>query len=121
MSTAPDPPACIQWPVRVLAVIVVLPFRLAWELLTAVGRFLERYVGGPLAWLWQRLVVVPLTFLWHWLVVVPATWLWRWAVVVPATWLWRWAVVVPLSWLAHWLLVVPLRWLWARRQYAVRP
>ncbi|PRY22004.1 hypothetical protein [Pseudosporangium ferrugineum] len=97
MSTATEPPEWIRWPVRVLAIIFVLPFRLAWELLRVLGRFLARWVGRPVAWLWHRLVVVPVTFLW------------------------RWLVVVPLSWLVHRLVVVPLSWLWRQRGYLVRP
>ncbi|AGZ43871.1 hypothetical protein [Actinoplanes friuliensis] len=109
MNETPTPPAWIHWPIRVLAVIFVLPFRLLWELLVVIGRFLARYVGRPLAWLF------------HHAVVVPVAWVWHYVVVVPISWLWRHLVVVPLEWLAHRLLVVPGRWLWARRRWALRP
>lgn len=104
MSTAPEPPPWIQWPVRVVAVVVVLPFRVAWELLKVVGGFLERYVGRPLAWLWRRLVVVPLSRLAHWLVVVPLRWLARWV------WTHRAFLVRPLVFLVRYLVVVPVAW-----------
>ncbi|MEV4639686.1 hypothetical protein AB0J80_20245 [Actinoplanes sp. NPDC049548] len=116
MSTAPEPPPWVQWPVRVFAVVVVLPLRLAWELLSAVGRFLERWVGRPLAWLWHRAVMIPLSFLWRRLVVVPLSFLWRWSVVVPFSLLgrWFWAhrrfLSRPFVWLLRYLVVVPVVW-----------
>ncbi|MGA5300371.1 hypothetical protein ACPCHT_10605 [Nucisporomicrobium flavum] len=119
MNEAPRPPAWIDWPVRVLAVIFVLPFRLLWELLGVIGRFLARWVGRPLAWLGHHLIVVPVSFLWHYLVAVPGRWLWRWLVVVPVNWLgrwlWqrRWIVVRPLAFLVRYLLVIPVGWLLA--------
>jgi hypothetical protein len=104
MSTAPEPPPWIHWPVRVLAVVVVLPIRVAWELLKVVGGFLERYVGRPLAWLWRRLVVVPLSRLAHRLVVVPLRWLARWV------WAHRAFLVRPLVFMVRYLVVVPVAW-----------
>ena len=83
---------------RILAVIFVLPFRLAWELLAAIGRFLAAYVGRPLAWLAHYAVVVPLSFLARYLLVVPLTFLLRYLVVVPLTFLLRYLVVMPLTW-----------------------
>jgi hypothetical protein len=111
------PPAWIRWPIRVLAVLFVLPFRLLWELLGLIGRFLARYVGRPLAWLWHYAVAVPAAFLWHYLVAVPAAFLWHWLVVIPATWVWRHALRPVLEW----LIVVPARWLWRHRRSLLRP
>jgi hypothetical protein len=126
MSEQP-PPAWIHWPIRVLAVVFVLPFRLLWELFRLIGRFLARYVGRPLAWLWHYAVAVPAAFLWRYLVVVPAAWLWqralrpalewlaRWLIVVPAQWLWRHRrqLLRPFALVLHYLLVVSIAWLWA--------
>jgi hypothetical protein len=42
-------PGWITWPLRVLAVIFVVPFKLAWEALSYVGRFLGRHVLLPFA------------------------------------------------------------------------
>ena len=109
MTDAP-PPAWIHWPIRVLAVIVVLPFRLAWEALRATGRFLARYVGRPLAWLGRHLIVVPAAFLWHYVVVVPVTFLWTYLVVVPGRWLWQ-LLLRPLELAVRYLLVIPVGWL----------
>jgi hypothetical protein len=124
MTDVPPPPAWLHWPIRVLAVLFVLPFRLLWELLGLLGRFLARYVGRPLAWLWHYavavpaaflghyLVAVPVAFLWHYLVAVPVAFLGHYLVAVPATWLWGRALRPALEWPARWLLVVPARWLW---------
>lgn len=126
MSELP-PPAWVHWPIRVLAVIFVLPFRLLWELVRYTGRFLARSVGRPLAWLWHYAVAVPLAFLWHYLIAVPVAFLWHYLIAVPASWLWEQAIWPALGWLwdrrrfAVWpfamllryLVVVPLGWLWA--------
>jgi hypothetical protein len=95
-------PAWIHWPV----VAVVLPFRLAWELLAAIGRGVRRWVVRPLAWLWDRLVVRPLAWLWHHLVVRPSAWLWRHVLAPAAAWIWRHLIVRPLAWLFS--VTVPL-------------
>jgi hypothetical protein len=42
-SRDPDVPGWIHWPIRVVAVIVVVPVRLAWEVLTAVGSAVQRW------------------------------------------------------------------------------
>ncbi|MFI7542034.1 hypothetical protein [Actinoplanes sp. NPDC049599] len=114
MTELPPPPAWIRWPVRILAVVFVLPFRLLWELLGYLGRFLARYVGRPLAWLWHYAVAVPAAFLWRYLVAVPAAFLWRYLVAVPAAFLWRYLVAVPAAFLWRHLVVVPVSRLWQR-------
>jgi hypothetical protein len=88
-------PAWLTWPVRAVAVVVVLPFRLLWEAAKLVGRFLQRYVVTPLAWLWRRLVVIPVLRVAHW-IWAGLTVLGRWiatalriVIGVPLAWLWR--------------------------------
>jgi hypothetical protein len=122
----PPPAGCIAWPARVIAVLIVVPLRLLWELFAVVGRFLNAYVltpivwvlanlmGPPLRWLIMTLVVVPLRWLWLGLV-----WLWLNLVVTSLRWLWRGLVWVcvnlvarPLRWLFVALVVTPLRLLW---------
>jgi hypothetical protein len=113
-------PAWLLWPVRAVAVVVVLPFRLLGMALTAIGRFLHRYLIVPLAWLGHHLIVIPATWLWHWLIVVPATWLWLNVLLPPARWLGK-ALVTALGWLLAipvMLIGVPLMWLW---EHAVVP
>jgi hypothetical protein len=124
----------IRWPVWVLAAVVVLPLRLLWELLQALGGFLVRYVGRPLVWLWFYLVVVPGWWLLRHVVVPPLrllrellqalggflvryvgrplVWLWFYLVVVPGSWFLRHAIVRPLRFLLRYLVIVPLTWLW---------
>jgi hypothetical protein len=46
-----EAPAWLRWPLRVIAVLLVLPFRLAWEGLRLAGRLLHRTVLTSLAWL----------------------------------------------------------------------
>jgi hypothetical protein len=120
-------PAWLLWPVRAIAVVVVLPFRLAGAALTAAGRFLGRWVLAPLAWLGDHLIVIPAAWAWRHLIVIPAAWAWRNLVVIPAGLLWR-ALLPPARWLgralatlAGWVLMipvvligVPLMWLWEK-------
>ena len=117
MSELP-PPAWVHWPIRVLAVIFVLPFRVLWELLRHAGRFLARYVGRPLVWLWHYAVAVPLAFLWRYLIVVPLAFLWHYLIAVPVAFLWHYLIAVPVAFLWHYLIAVPASWLW---EQALRP
>ncbi len=117
MTDVPPPPAWIHWPIRVLAVVFVLPFRLLWEALGFAGRFLIRSVGGPLARLFHHAVALPAAFLWHYLVTVPAAFLWRYAVVGPLTWLW----IHALKPAGTRLFAIPARWLWRHRRQLLRP
>lgn len=86
---SPEPlPAWITWPIRVLAVIFVVPVKLAWDASTVVMRFLWRWVGDPLC----RYVLWPILYyaLWlpfYYVICVPVAWvtvhvLWR-----PLVWL----------------------------------
>ncbi|MFJ6525772.1 hypothetical protein ACIQMZ_10895 [Streptomyces longwoodensis] len=102
----------IRMPVRIVALVLVVPVRMAWDALAAAVRFLHRTVGRPvgraLAWLARAVCVWPFVALWRW-VLVPAgrglAWLARVLVVVPAGW-------------AHRYLLAPLGrglvWLYAR-------
>ncbi|GLY30090.1 hypothetical protein [Kineosporia sp. NBRC 101731] len=107
---SPDP--TVPWPVRVLAIIVVLPFRLAWELLRVAGRLFADYVLRPAVWLFDKLVLVPVLFLWRYLVVVPACFIGRYLLVVPGLFLGRHLLVVPALFLIRYLVVVPGRFIW---------
>ena len=129
----PDVPGFVHWPVRVVAIVVVVPIRLLWELLTVAGtallrhvlepiaRVLHRAVLRPLAWLWRHLVTTPAAWLWHRCVETPVRWLWQHLVVVPlgrlwarrravGAWLLRY-VVRPSAWLAQRVLIIPVSWL----------
>jgi hypothetical protein len=130
--------AAIRLPVRVVAFVVVLPLRLLWDLLAAVGRagrtgFLwvwRNVLAPPLAFVWRYLVVWPLATLYRY-VLVPLgkalAFLWRYLVVWPLAALWRYvlapigrvlilpvarALVTAAAFLVHYLLVVPLGFLW---------
>jgi hypothetical protein len=89
----------IRLPVRIVALVVVLPVRMVWDALVVVGRILRntvlRPLGQALAWLGKALFVWPFVALWRW-VLVPAgravAWLVKWLVVVPAVWLYRWVL-----------------------------
>ncbi|GAA3595523.1 hypothetical protein GCM10022223_08350 [Kineosporia mesophila] len=109
---APSPDPIVPRPVRVLAVIVVLPFRLAWELLRVVGRLFADYVLRPAAWLFDKVVLVPLLFLWRYVVVVPGRFLGRYLLVVPVLFLIRYLVVVPGRFLWHVIVVPVLSFAW---------
>jgi hypothetical protein len=112
MSDLNPPPAWIHWPIRVLAVLFVLPFRLLWEALGYVGRFLARYVGRPLAWLWHHAVEVPAAFLWRYLIAIPAAFLWRYLIAIPAVFLWRYLFAIPGAFLWRYVIAIPVAFLW---------
>ncbi|MEV7685581.1 hypothetical protein [Streptomyces bungoensis] len=100
----PTPPegcltVAVRVPVRIVALVLVLPVRMAWDALAAGGRFLHRTVLRPLG----RLLLL----LAHALLVLPFVALWR-RLLVPAgkalAWLGRVLVAVPLGWLYTYLL-----------------
>ncbi|WP_435970056.1 hypothetical protein [Streptomyces sp. Qhu_M48] len=82
----PPPPALIRVPIRIVVLVVVLPIRMVWDVLTATAHLLDRTVlrpaGRGLTWL---LVAVGrgLGQLFHHLVARPARWLYR-SVLAPA-------------------------------------
>ncbi|MFM9497482.1 hypothetical protein ACKI1Q_28255 [Streptomyces galilaeus] len=131
----------IRLPVRIVALVLVLPVRMAWDALVVACRFLNdlllRPLGRALLWLGRAVVVLPLVGLWRY-VVVPLgkalAWLGNVLVVAPLVWchrylltpvghalLWLYArVLTPaviglaaaLAWLARYLVVVPARLLY---------
>ncbi|MGW5003909.1 hypothetical protein [Streptomyces parvulus] len=101
-----DPEGCvaaaIRVPVRIVVLVLVVPVRMAWDLLVVAGRLLRdtvlRPLGRALAWLGRVLFVWPLVAVWryavvplgkglavlgHVLLVVPAVWFHTW-VLTPA-------------------------------------
>ncbi|MFJ5037452.1 phage tail tape measure protein [Streptomyces parvulus] len=101
-----DPEGClaaaIRVPVRIVVLVLVVPVRMAWDLLVVTGRLLRdtvlRPLGRALAWLGRVLFVWPLVAVWryavvplgkglavlgHVLLVVPAVWFHTW-VLTPA-------------------------------------
>ncbi|WP_328469267.1 hypothetical protein OHA21_01365 [Actinoplanes sp. NBC_00393] len=94
----------LLWPVRALAVVVVLPFRLLWEGAKLIGRFL--------AWLWRHLVAIPVLWLSR-LIGAGLTVLGRWLSAAL-----RVLIGVPLAWLWRQALRPVLRAIW---QYVLRP
>lgn len=113
----------VRVPVRIVVLVLVVPVRLVWDVLTAAGRAVHRAalrpLGRVLARLWRALVARPLARAWRVLVVTPLAWTWRTLVVAPAAWLWRW-VLAPVGrgigaamvWLVSYPIAVPARWLW---------
>ncbi|MEU8650146.1 hypothetical protein [Streptomyces sp. NPDC048737] len=131
----------IRLPVRIVALVLVLPVRMAWDALVVAGRFLNgallRPLGRALLWLGRVLVVLPLAGLWRY-VVVPAgkalAWLAKALVLTPLVWchrhlltpvghalVWLYAhVLTPavvglgaaLAWLVRYLVAAPARWLY---------
>ncbi|MER5306436.1 hypothetical protein ABT034_01345 [Streptomyces sp. NPDC002773] len=118
----PPPPALIRIPVRIVVLVVVLPVRVVWDVLTATARLLDRTVlrptGRGLGWvlsgvgagarfLGNALFVWPWLGLWRY-VVVPGC---RYGIAVPSVWLYR-RVLVPLGrgvlFLLEKLVLVPL-------------
>jgi hypothetical protein len=84
-------PRAITWPLRALAVVVIVPFRLLWE----GGRLAARYVLEPIlrafGWLFEHLLARPVSWLGRWvwrLVLRPLgralVVVWRW--IAPAVW-----------------------------------
>ncbi|GAA3281245.1 hypothetical protein Dvina_47495 [Dactylosporangium vinaceum] len=84
-------PAWLAWPIRVLAVIFVLPFRLAWDALVWLARVSWKYVGAP----FTKYVLAPFCYYVLW---TPLRW-------IAVHLLWR-----PLSWIAVHILWRPLVW-----------
>jgi hypothetical protein len=72
MTNSPQPlPGWLAWPVRIIAVIVVVPFRLAWDLIVIVSRFLWRYLGVPVAKFVYAYVLRPLGYAFYYVVWIP--------------------------------------------------
>ncbi|WP_327380079.1 hypothetical protein [Streptomyces sp. NBC_01212] len=110
----------VRIPVRIVVLVLVLPVRMLWDLLTAGGRVLQRVLlrplGRALEWLYDQ-VFAPVGRALAWLTVALLVWpwvgLWRY-VAVPVG---RYGVALPLVWL-YGNLLTPLghglRWTYAR-------
>lgn len=111
----------VRLPVRIVALVVVVPVRLLWDALVALGRLLRDWVlrpaGRALLWVGRALFVWPWVALWRY-VVVPVGralgWLAYVLLVVPAVWVYQY-VLAPLG---RVLLVVPAVWLY---RYVLAP
>ncbi|WP_307715511.1 hypothetical protein [Streptomyces sp. V4I23] len=128
----------IRIPLRIVVVLLVVPVRMAWDVLAVCGRALHRTLLRPAGRALARIgsavlrqVLIPVgkaLFVWPWValwryVVVPVV---TYGLVAPVVWLYRhvlaplgrgiaWAVanllVAPLVWMVANLLVAPLVWL----------
>ncbi|MFE0775238.1 hypothetical protein [Streptomyces sp. NPDC058861] len=115
----PTPPALIRVPVRIVVLVAVLPVRMAWDVLTATGRLLDRALlrpaGRGLARLFEHAVSRPARRLYR-SFLAPAGralatgsgWLLRAVFVWPWVGLWRY-VAVPV---ARYGIAVPAGWLY---------
>ncbi|MFJ4337574.1 hypothetical protein [Streptomyces sp. NPDC088915] len=111
----PTSPALIRIPVRIVVLVAVLPVRMAWDVLAAGGRLLDRALlrpaGRALEWFLERAVALPARWLYR-SVLTPAgrglAWLLRAVFVWPWAGLWRY-VVVPV---ARYGIAVPAAWLY---------
>ncbi|MFH0518208.1 hypothetical protein ACHBTE_13630 [Streptomyces sp. M41] len=122
-----EPEGClvvaIRLPVRIVALLVVVPVRMAWDALVVAGRFLNdtvlRPLGRALLWLGRAVFVWPFVGLWRYVLVPLGTglaWLGNVLLVVPAVWLYRY-VLTPSGHACAWLgrgVLAGLAWLYAR-------
>ncbi|WP_147252577.1 hypothetical protein [Micromonospora endolithica] len=104
-ETPPAPPAVVAV-VRAVALVVVLPVRVLWELLVAGARWTRRRLIDPVGRFLARWLLRPLAWLLRWLVGIPLVWLGR-----ALGWSARTLVWIPLAWLAYHLLRRPVGWL----------
>jgi hypothetical protein len=93
------PPGCVTIPLM----IIVLPVRLVWEAVSAIGRLVRAYVLRPLGLLLLHVLVRPLVWLVTMLLWRPL----RWVARVPLRWLGR-RVLMPLGRLLLTYVLVPL-------------
>ncbi|MGW4022946.1 hypothetical protein [Streptomyces sp. NPDC005009] len=131
----------IRIPVRIVALVLVVPVRMAWDALVVAGRFLNdtllRPLGRALLWVGRAVFVWPFVGLWRY-VLVPSgkglVWLGKVLLVLPAIafyrhvltplghgaiWLYA-RVLTPIGagawagavWLGRYLVVVPALWLY---------
>src|SRR5215204_5201275 len=87
----PDVSPWLFWPTRVVAIAVLVPVMLVWELIVLVNRGVRRYLLEPLGVALHYVLVVPVRALGRALV-----------------WAGRW-LLAGLRWLARYLLVLPAR------------
>jgi hypothetical protein len=93
-----DAPGCLTIPL----LIIVVPIRLLWEVLSALGRFVQAYVLRPIGWLIYNGLIRPLG------------WVLRVLVLEPLWWVLRVLVLGPLWWLLRVFVLLPARWVWQR-------
>jgi hypothetical protein len=91
-----DAPGCLTIPL----LIIVVPIRLLWEGLSALGRLVQAYIVRPIGWLLYNGLVRPL-----W-------WLLRVLVLQPLWWVLRVLVLRPLWWVLRVFVLLPARWIW---------
>nr|BFE65480.1 hypothetical protein GCM10020063_100060 [Dactylosporangium thailandense] len=94
-------PGWLAWPIRVLAVIFVVPFKLAWDAFAWLMRRLWKYVGVPLV----KYVIQPFLYYVLWLPLY-------YVVLVPLHWIAVNLLWVPLVWFAKHVLVPVAKGLW---------
>ncbi|MEB3959925.1 hypothetical protein OKJ48_06610 [Streptomyces kunmingensis] len=130
LEKRPEPEGClvvaVRLPVRIVALVLVVPVRLAWDALTVVGRVLYERVLVPLA---RVLIVAPARWLYAYLLTplghaiavlgkgvgVVLRWLAMAVFVWPWVALWRYVLVpvgLALAWLARVLIAIPAGWLY---------
>ncbi|QNS06281.1 hypothetical protein [Streptomyces xanthii] len=108
--------AAIRLPVRIVALVVVVPVRLVWDALVVSGRFLYEKalvpLGRGLGLLLGAVLVWPFVMLGRAL-----AWLCHVLIAIPARWLYA-HVLTPLGhglvWLTRTLIVVPAVWLYSQ-------
>ena len=101
-------PAWLAWPVRVVAVAVVVPVKLVWDLLVA----FRRYVLEPIPRLFFLYVIRPIGMAIDYVVLRPLGWVLRYLIWVPLVWVLRNVLWLPLAWLAEYVIVPSLKALW---------
>jgi hypothetical protein len=87
-----DPPGCLTIPL----LVIVVPIRLLWELLSALGRVVRAYVLRPIGWLLHNVLVRPLAWVLGELVLRPLRWVLRVLVLRPLRWVVL-AIVAPVG------------------------
>ena len=105
-----DPPGCLAIPL----LIIVVPIRLLWEVLSALGRFVQAYVMRPIRWLLYNGLVRPLWWVLRVLVLQPLWWVLRVLVLQPLWWVLRVLILRPLWWVLRVFVLLPARWIWQR-------
>ncbi|MGW7521287.1 hypothetical protein ACWGJ2_37495 [Streptomyces sp. NPDC054796] len=113
----------VRVPVRVVTLVLVLPFRLLWDALVACGRVLRRTVWRPFArgaqWCWYTLIAGPAGWLWrrvlapvlYGVLVWPWVALWGYVLAPAGRAAWRY-VLAPTGRGVWWLLSGTGRGLW---------
>ncbi|MET8264869.1 hypothetical protein ACPXB5_03945 [Micromonospora arida] len=103
---------------RGVALVVVLPVRLLWELIVAAGRLLHRYLLRPVGRFLSRWLLAPLAWLLHRLVWLPLVWCARHLLWLPLVWVTRHLLWLPLVWVVRTVIWPALVWL---TRHGLRP